>query len=132
MTETQRSATIQRILEYLQYNAGTAFQPEDLGAMLDCDPAEARTALDVLVAAGQIERREEGHGPVRYVANRVLEPDPRRRRRRDGTAVSTLRGQWANPPSTRAGADLCAKAPHAAARGGMPSTGTGLLAWLCR
>ena len=72
MPETQRSATIQRILEYLQYNAGTAFQPEDLCAMLDCEAAEARTALEVLVAAGQIERRPAGNGAVTYVATRAL------------------------------------------------------------
>ena len=72
MTETQRSATIQRVLEYVQYNAGTAFRLEDLGAMLDCDPAEARTALDALVAAGQIERRQAGNGAATYVVTRSL------------------------------------------------------------
>ena len=72
MKETQRSATIQRILEYLEYNAGTAFRPEDLGAMLDCDPDEARTALEVLVAAGQIARRQAGNSAVTYVVTRSL------------------------------------------------------------
>ena len=72
MTETQRSATIQQVLEYLQDNAGTAFRPEELCAMLDCDPVEARTALDALVAAGQIERRQPRHGPVTYLAPRSL------------------------------------------------------------
>ena len=57
MTETQRSATIQRVLEYLHYNAVPAFRPEELCAMLDCDPAAACTALEALVVAGQIERR---------------------------------------------------------------------------
>ena len=68
MPETQRSATIQRVLDYLQSNAGTAFRPEELGAMLACDPDEARPALETLVAAGQIEPRQPRHGPVTYVA----------------------------------------------------------------
>jgi DNA-binding MarR family transcriptional regulator len=72
MLETQRSATIQRVLEYLHYNAGTTFRPEDLCAMLDCDPVEARTALEALVAASQIERRQAENGAVSYIAPRSL------------------------------------------------------------
>ncbi len=72
MTETQRSATIQQVLEYLQHNAGTPMRPEELGPILDCDPTAARMALETLVAAGQIERLQPVHGPVTYVANRFL------------------------------------------------------------
>ena len=44
MTDAQFSATIQRVLEYLQYNAGTPITAGDLCTMLDCTPADARTA----------------------------------------------------------------------------------------
>ena len=79
MTETQRSATIQQVLEYLQHNAGTPFRPEELSAMLECGPTEARTALDTLVAAGQIERLQQLNGPMTYVANRSRSPESCRR-----------------------------------------------------
>ena len=74
MTDAQCSATIQRVLEYLQYNAGTPITADDLCTMVDCAPADARTALDTLTQFGRIERLQQVDGTVTYVANRYLEP----------------------------------------------------------
>jgi DNA-binding IclR family transcriptional regulator len=74
MTEVQLSATIQRLLEYLQYNAGTPITVSDLCTMVDCNPADARIALDTLTQLGRIERLQQVDGTVAYVVNRYLEP----------------------------------------------------------
>jgi Fe2+ or Zn2+ uptake regulation protein len=73
VTDVQLSATIQRVLEYLQHNAGTPIAADDLYTMVDCTLRDAHIALDTLTQLRRIERLQQVNGTVTYVANRYLE-----------------------------------------------------------
>ena len=76
MTDVRLTATIQRVLEYLQYNAGTPLAANDLCRIVDCTLPDAHIALDALTQLRRIERLQQVDGTVAYVANRSLESGP--------------------------------------------------------
>ena len=60
--------TSQKVLAYLQQHRGTPFAAGDVCEVVDCSTTQAGTALEALVRAGVVERRESVMGVITYVA----------------------------------------------------------------
>ena len=68
MADVNLGPTAQQVLELLRQNRGTEYGADDVCEVADCSTSQAQVALQSLVDAGLVERREHAGGSPTYVA----------------------------------------------------------------